>query len=208
MGDDFEWFASEVQDKLKLYVVLKEAQLSALYQHYQLLIRWNSKINLTSIRKPADIVVRHYCESLFFSANMPDAHQGTSLADIGSGAGFPGIPMAILRPDWQLTLVESHQRKAVFLRESSRSLPNVVIAAKRAEELNLRFDWVVSRAVTPTDVLTLVPKLGQRAGFLIGAGELELIQDHAGFVWWPPLRVPWGENRWCLYGRSTWNSFT
>jgi 16S rRNA (guanine527-N7)-methyltransferase len=190
---------------LKPYVALNEGQLGSLYEHYQLLLRWNSKINLTSIRKPADIVVRHYCESLFFAANIPDAPGSTSFADIGSGAGFPGVPMAILRPDWRITLVESHQRKAVFLRESSRGLTNVVVAAKRAEELDLKFDWLVSRAVTPNDVLNLAPKMGERVGLLVGAGDFEVLRENRGFVWSPPVSVPWGEKRLCLFGRSTWN---
>jgi 16S rRNA (guanine527-N7)-methyltransferase len=208
VGEDFPWFASELQGKLKPYVELNERQLTALFEHFQLLMRWNSKINLTSIRKPADMVVRHYCESLFFAANVPDAPAGTSFADIGSGAGFPGVPMALLRPDWRITLVESHQRKAVFLRESSRGLTNVVVAAKRAEELDLHVDWLVSRAVAPNEVLSLIPKLGQRFGLLIGAGDFEALQQNGGFVWSPPVSVPWGEKRLCLYGRSTWNSFT
>jgi len=202
VGDDFPWFASELAGKLKPYVELNDGQLGALYEHYQLLMRWNSKINLTSIRKTADIVVRHYCESLFFAANMPDALGSTSFADIGSGAGFPGVPMAILRPEWRITLVESHQRKAVFLRESSRGLTNVVVAAKRAEELDLHFDWLVSRAVAPNDVLNLMPKGAERVGLLVGTGDFEVLQRDGRFVWTPPISVPWGDNRLCVYAVS------
>ena len=202
MGEDFPWFASELQGKLQPYVELNERQLAELYAHFQLLMLWNSKINLTSIRKPADIVVRHYCESLFFAANMPDAPGSTSFADIGSGAGFPGVPMAILRPDWRVTLVESHQRKAVFLRESSRGLTNVVVAAKRAEELDLHFDWLVSRAVAPNDVLSLVPKMSARVGLLVGTGDFGVLKRDGRFVWTPPISVPWGDNRLCVYAVS------
>jgi len=202
VGEDFPWFASELQGKLQPYVELNERQLAELYAHFQLLMLWNSKINLTSIRKPADIVVRHYCESLFFAANMPDAPGSTSFADIGSGAGFPGVPMAILRPDWRVTLVESHQRKAVFLRESSRGLTNVVVAAKRAEELDLHFDWLVSRAVAPNDVLSLVPKMSARVGLLVGTGDFGVLKRDGRFVWTPPISVPWGDNRLCVYAVS------
>jgi 16S rRNA (guanine527-N7)-methyltransferase len=73
--------------------------------------------------------------------------------DVGSGAGFPGIPVAILRPECLIDLAESHQRKAVFLREASRNLPNVRVLPQRAETLAKSYDWIVSRAVDPDQVL-------------------------------------------------------
>jgi len=73
----------------------------------------------------------------------------------GLGAGFPGIPLAIFRPELQVTLIESHQRKAVFLREAARGLSNVLVIAERAESVNESFDWVVSRAVAVEEVLRL-----------------------------------------------------
>ena len=95
-------------------------------------------------------MLRHYCESLFVAIHLPE--EPVSVLDVGPGAGFPGIPMAILRPDCRFTLAESHQRKAVFLREATRHLSNVRVAARRAEEAAGAFDWVVSRAVKWPDV--------------------------------------------------------
>ena len=81
--------------------------------------------------------------------------QGIRAVDIGTGAGFPGIPIAVVRPECAVTLIESHQRKAVFLREATRDLLNVRVLAMRAEDVKEKFDWIVSRAVSPADVLKL-----------------------------------------------------
>jgi 16S rRNA (guanine(527)-N(7))-methyltransferase RsmG len=126
----------------------------------------------------------HYCESLFLARTLPAGP--LRIADIGSGAGFPGIPVSISRPDCQITLVESHQRKAVFLREASRELKNVRIASKRAEDVTEGFDWVISRAVTPADVLKLT--LAKNTSLLIGENDaLQLTGDR--------VFVPWGDHR-------------
>src|SRR5690349_5702848 len=130
------WFADLLLGTLDGIVQLSAFQVGQLYSHYELLVKWNEKINLTSVRSAEELVVRHYCESLFFGSHLPDAVAGTSIADIGSGAGFPGLPMAILRPDWRVSVVESHQRKAVFLREGSRGLDNVAVVPKRAESVS------------------------------------------------------------------------
>src|SRR5437868_3656406 len=94
------------------------AKLAALEVHYNLLLRWNTVLNLTGITDLDTAVERHYCESIFLAAHLPAGP--LRLADIGSGAGFPGLPIAVLRPDCMVTLIESHQRKSVFLREASR----------------------------------------------------------------------------------------
>ena len=176
--------------------------MDALYAHYELLSRWNSKINLTSIRSPEEIVVRHYCESLFFGTHLPDAPPGTAIADIGSGPGFPGVPMAVLSHDWHVSLVESHQRKAVFLRESTRGLTNVSVIAQRAEQVNQHFDWLVARAVTPKDILVLSAKLASRVGLLIGEADFQRVQRESGLVWLEPVRVPWGDHRLCVFSST------
>jgi 16S rRNA (guanine(527)-N(7))-methyltransferase RsmG len=163
-------------------------------------------MNLTSIRSPEEIVVRHYCESLFFGAQLPEAPAGTRIADIGSGAGFPGVPMAILRPDWRLTLIESHQRKGVFLRESTRALSNLTIIAQRAEQVAERFDWLVGRAIAANDVLALIPKLANQVGLLIGTTDFEGLTGHGGFTWSKTIAIPWSSRTLCVFGigyRST-----
>src|SRR5437016_4998896 len=96
----------------------------------------------TPIGSPAELVLPHFCESLFFAASVPPGW--SDFADVGSGAGFPGVPMAVCRPDWNVTLIESHQRKAVFLRESTRELGNVSVVAGRVEDLDNAFGTIVS----------------------------------------------------------------
>src|SRR5262245_11953057 len=118
---------------------LDEAQTEALEAHYGLMAKWNRVLNLTAIDKLADVVERHYCESIFAALHIPP--ENWSIADIGSGPGFPGFPIAVMRRDCRVTLVESHQRKAVFLREVSRSQSNIYVNANRAEEVRERFNW-------------------------------------------------------------------
>jgi 16S rRNA (guanine527-N7)-methyltransferase len=84
----------------------------ALRAHFELLQRWNKSLNLTRI----DSVERNYGESLFLGRHLPPGP--LRICDIGSGAGFPGFPVAVLRPDCEITLIEAHQRKAVFLKEA------------------------------------------------------------------------------------------
>ena len=194
------WFADLLLGTLSGIVEVSALQVEQLYSHYALLVKWNEKINLTSVRSPEEIVVRHYCESFFFGAQLPDALAGTSIVDIGSGAGFPGVPMAILRPDWRVTLVESHQRKAVFLRECSRGLGNITVVPKRAETILGSFDWVVSRAVRAEDVLRAVPRLGRRIGLLLGHADWEKVKLWPGVAWCDPVPVLWAEKQLCVFG--------
>ena len=179
---------------------LNESQVSQLYNHYELLIRWNQRMNLTTVKPGPETVIRHYCESLFFAAHLPAAHDRISVLDVGSGAGFPGIPMAILKPSWQVTLVESNQRKAVFLRESSREIPNVSVLAKRMENIAVHADWVVARAVDPQEVLLNVPRLAPSMGLMLGEEDFSAIRQDSRIAWAEPLRLPWGDRRLCVYG--------
>ena len=195
------WFADLLSEKLHAIIELSSDQIGKLYSHYEHLIKWNQKINLTSVRVPEEIVVRHYCESLFFSAHLPEALSGARILDLGSGAGFPGFPMAVLRPHWRITLLESHQRKAVFLKEASRGVDNIEVKAQRAESSLGSFCWIVSRAVRPEDVLTQVPRLGTRVGLLIGEADLPSLRKRVGISWQEPVRIPWGERRLCVFGR-------
>src|SRR5258708_36943879 len=166
------WFADLLRRELQGRVDLSDAQVAQLHEHDELLQRWNRKINLTSLTSGPEAVVRHYCESLFFAANLP-VTQKARIADLGSGAGFPGVPMAILRPGWTIALIESHQRKAVFLREASRGLGNVVVLANRAGDVEISFDWLVSRAVDPKDVLRNTPRLAPHVGLMLGEGDVQ-----------------------------------
>src|SRR5579862_6905635 len=91
------------------YGSLTVEQIDALETHYELLTHWNARLNLTRIESVEDAVQLHYCESLYVGTRLPAGP--LRIADIGSGAGLPGLPIAILRPECTVTLVESHQRK-------------------------------------------------------------------------------------------------
>jgi 16S rRNA (guanine527-N7)-methyltransferase len=122
------------------------AQLSG---YLDLLLKWNSRTNLTAVREPEEIVRRHFGESLFAARHLGPEVQ--TLLDLGSGAGFPGLPVALLRPEIRVTLAESQNKKATFLREVARTLElaNVEVWAQRAEAMppERQFHTVTLRAV-------------------------------------------------------------
>jgi 16S rRNA (guanine527-N7)-methyltransferase len=196
-------FAELLQKELVLIdgaPVVQGPQIARLKAHYELLARWNSKMNLTSIRSLGESVKRHYIECLCFSAWL-GADSGSRILDVGSGAGFPGIPMAVLREDWKITLLESDERKAVFLREASRELPNVSVICERLERLTSGWDWLVSRAVRPSEVLAAIPRLAPRVGLM--AGEDAVTGLHSSVSWNPPRTLPFGDHMVMLSGASS-----
>ena len=146
------------------------SQRTALEAHFELMLRWNAKLNLTRITDRAEAWERHYKESIFLANKLPPGP--LKIADVGSGAGFPGIPIAVVRPECQVTLIESHQRKAVFLREATRDLSNVRVLAIRAESVTEQFDWIVSRAVAPAEVLKL--NFAPNVALLTGRNEVSV----------------------------------
>lgn len=167
------------------YGELTAEQLNQLEAHFISLGRWNERLNLTRIVSVTESIRFHYCESLFLARSLPP--RPLRIIDVGSGAGFPGIPIAIFRPDCEVTLVESHQRKSVFLREVSRELTNVKVVAKRAEDLTGEFDWLVSRAVAPSDILRL--NLAVSASLLIGREDASKLSGDFEPISWGNQRV-------------------
>jgi 16S rRNA (guanine527-N7)-methyltransferase len=103
---------------------LAAAQLEALAAYLDLLLRWNTRVNLTAVREAESVVTRHFGESLFAAAHLLDPGSGAGLRafDVGSGAGFPGLPLKIFCPALRLTLIESQHKKAAFLKEVIRAL--------------------------------------------------------------------------------------
>jgi 16S rRNA (guanine527-N7)-methyltransferase len=167
--------------------ILTIEQLQLLERHHSLLVRWNQKMNLTRIENLDDAVRLHYCESLFLGLKLPVGK--FRLADLGSGAGFPGFPVAVARPECSVDLIESHQRKAVFLREASAATTNIRVVGERAEVVVNKYDWVISRAVLPNDVLSL--KLAASTSILMAEADLGTLKSEPTVV----MPLPWGTGR-------------
>jgi 16S rRNA (guanine527-N7)-methyltransferase len=174
---------SELRDLLAReflpFGTLSDEQLTSLDRHYSLLTQWNQRMNLTRIEKLEDVVRLHYCESLFLALQLPVGP--LRVVDIGSGAGFPGFPVSVFRPEYSVDLVESDRRKAVFLREACVA-PNVRVLTDRAESLKGNYDWAISRAVRPKDVLA--PGLASNVAMLMNAKDSSAADS--------VIRVPWG----------------
>ena len=151
--------ASRVAELLQPYLSNAEAtetvDIKQLTSHLEafldLLLRWNARTNLTAIRDPETMVTRHFGESLFAArALSPRLKPGATLLDFGSGAGFPGLPIQLYRPDLQVTLAESQGKKASFLREAIRTLGlKTEVWSSRVEAMppEKTFDCVTLRAV-------------------------------------------------------------
>src|SRR5207244_11103052 len=111
--------------------------------------KWNRTHNLTGIREPQRVVTHHLLDALATLPHLPDA-ESLRLIDVGSGGGLPGVPLAIARSQWRVTLLDSNRKKTAFLRQAvaELALPNVTVVAMRAEEYtpDARFDVVISRA--------------------------------------------------------------
>ncbi|HEX7129167.1 MAG TPA: 16S rRNA (guanine(527)-N(7))-methyltransferase RsmG [Rhodanobacteraceae bacterium] len=145
MTDSHESLREQLERGLHaLRLELPAGARASLLDYLDLLVRWNKAYNLTAVRDPAEMVTRHLLDSL---AVLPFV-RGQTLADLGSGAGLPGIPLAIARPGLKVTLVDSNGKKARFLREAARALPlpNVKVEQVRVEDLQGRFDCITARA--------------------------------------------------------------
>ncbi|MGA3126590.1 MAG: 16S rRNA (guanine(527)-N(7))-methyltransferase RsmG [Candidatus Korobacteraceae bacterium] len=148
--------ASTLRDLLAPFIPaadLDDALLASVGVHLDLLTRWNQRINLTAIRSPEEMVVRHFGESLFAARALLSRGAQQEVIDLGSGAGFPGLPLKYWAPRLQLTLVESHGKKATFLREVGRALhlSGFAVLNVRAESLSQRASLVTLRAVEGFD---------------------------------------------------------
>jgi 16S rRNA (guanine527-N7)-methyltransferase len=187
------------------------AEVSAHFEAYlELLLRWNARTNLTAVRDEDGILQRHFVESILCAQVVPRG-VGT-LLDLGSGAGFPGIPIALCRPEIAVTLAESQGKKAAFLREAARVLGiSFSVHAARAESLACNFDCVTLRAVDRMDLAILAAaSLVGPGGWLLPfatSGEAESLRKVAGqagrdFRWADPIKLP-GTDRILLLGQAS-----
>ncbi|MDE3202012.1 MAG: 16S rRNA (guanine(527)-N(7))-methyltransferase RsmG [Acidobacteriota bacterium] len=187
---------------------LSEAQLSQFAVYLNLLLKWNARLNLTAIRDSDGILSRHFVECIACAQSLPLGI--TSLLDLGSGAGFPGVPIAICRPDIAITLAESQNKKSAFLQEVVRSLAiSACVWCGRAESLQAQYDCVTLRAVDRMALAIQVAAERAKPG-----GWLAPMSTHAdlpslqvavgpGFQWQDPIPLPASEDRVLALARMT-----
>ena len=190
-------------------VEVNNKQVQLIQQYTGILLHWNDKLNLTAIRSPLEILHRHFGESMF-AANAVPLYQ-CRLADIGTGAGFPGIPLKILRPEIDLFLVESNIKKGTFLAEVVRDLglKDARVLISRYEELGEELaplDFVCSRALG--EFGTFLNWAGTREvsakGTILwlGGRDIEEVKRIGGWEWREPIAVPNSLQRYLVVGRK------
>ena len=170
---EYKQFYDEMNSNLnEIDLKINEKQAKKFLKYTDLLLYWNQKVNLTAICEIKDIITKHYIDSLIIEKYLKE---NSKIIDIGTGAGFPGIPLAIYREDLKITLVDSLNKRTNFLNivKEELKLNNICIKNGRAEDIGRekeyreRFDYAVSRAVAPLNILVeyLIPfiKVGGRA---------------------------------------------
>jgi 16S rRNA (guanine527-N7)-methyltransferase len=169
---------------------LSPAQLTQLSSYLDLLTKWNARMNLTSVRDPEQVVTRHFGESLFTALTLfPEPNAKATVVDVGSGAGFPGLPMAIARSGLQVTLIEAHGKKATFLKEAIRATGcrSAAVFSGRAEVYPEKADLVTFRAVERFEAIlpvsAAIVKLGGRLAGLLGSAQVDEAKEVMGGRW-------------------------
>lgn len=189
------------------HIPVDDKQILLIQKYMRILRQWNEKLNLTAIRDPLEILYRHFCECMYAAVAVPGDFG--RLADIGSGAGFPGIPLKIARPEIQLFLVESNIKKGTFLAEAVRELElsDARVLISRYEELSEELaplDYVCSRAVgefgsflewAASDGLS-----ARRTLLWIGGRDLDEARKSRHWEWQEPISVPQSLRRYLLVG--------
>jgi 16S rRNA (guanine527-N7)-methyltransferase len=176
--------------------------------YMNVLLKWNHILSLTAITDPHQILTRHFAESMF-AAKFTDFSHGR-LADVGSGAGFPGLAVKILFPDLEITLIEANSRKCTFLKEVIRTLglKHCSVHNGRLESLSTRsstFDFVTARALGQFDSLlewaqtTLSPD--GSVVLWIGTADAEQLRANPEWKWQVPVRIPGSDRRVLLFGQ-------
>ena len=188
---------------------LSEAQLTSIRDYLRLLLLWNQSINLTAIEDPLEILSRHFGESLFAATFI--YFSDSRLADVGSGAGFPGLPLKIVCPSMKVTLIESNARKCAFLREVTQllRLTGIDIWPRRYDEIEGHgeaFDFVCARAIG--DYAVLVPwarrmlRPGGEIVLWLGTDDSIRIGRRKEFIWDAPVSIPESRRRVIMVGRK------
>lgn len=194
-----------IAELLRPYAALSPRQIDQVSTYIDLLLKWNAKINLTAVRDPREVVARHFGESFFAAEKLLDPTAALSVIDLGSGAGFPGLPLAMFAPSARITLIESSAKKAAFLNEviTLLKLANAQVFSRRAETYPGTADLVIMRAVEKfADALPLALGLvspGGRIALMIGATQMEQARAlealESRVRWNEPISVPGGHSR-------------
>jgi len=178
-----------------------DAETAARVETYlSLFLRWNERVNLSAIRDEESILSRHIIESIIVARELPEGIR--TLLDFGSGAGLPGIPIALCRPEIAVTLAESQNKKAAFLQEAVRELGiSAKVHSGRAEALHAVFDCVTLRAVDkmPKAVAAAVQLVapGGWLALMTTRAQIATLQSAAGagFSWSEPVPLPFADDR-------------
>lgn len=172
-------------------IELDKSMVLALTSYYRELDRWNRKINLSAIQDTNEIAIKHFLDSLLYSQAM-EPRKNASLLDVGSGAGFPGLPLKILAPELHVTLLEPNEKKTSFLRHviGTLDLKNVSVISKNIRDFSHmtaqhgRFSYVTTRAVEVAQVLPFSAVLLEAQGRVIVclAKPLNIDPEKFGFT--------------------------
>jgi 16S rRNA (guanine527-N7)-methyltransferase len=182
-------------------------QIASVQRYMSLLLAWNEKINITAIRDPLEMLYRHFCESMYAAVAVP--LQGGRLADVGSGGGFPGLALKIIRPELQVFLIESNVKKATFLAEVVRELALVDarVLVSRYEELGEEItpvDFVCSRALGEFEKFLNWAWSERVAASQVvlwtGGRDVEEIKKIRGWGWRETVSIPHSLQRFLLVG--------
>jgi 16S rRNA (guanine527-N7)-methyltransferase len=191
-------------------VELSTGQIAKIQEYIRLLLKWNQSVSLTSVVDPMEILSRHFGESMFICCLIPVGN--CRLADLGSGAGFPGLGLKIACPGLHLVLIESNKKKCAFLSEVVRSLEleNVEVMPIRFEEIRVSpgfADIITARALGGfPDILRWAKAALARRGHVVlwlGAEDSTKVSSTPGWIWKPTVKIPESQRRFVLIGRPT-----
>ena len=189
-------------------VELSGRQYDQVREYMRILLKWNQLVSLTAIEDPAEIISRHFGESMFLGSLLPV--ENGRLADVGSGAGFPGLALKILYPNLHTVLIDSNNKKCAFLSElaGALELTGVQIRSSRFEDIPAEVidaSIITARAVGGFNSLlkwsskSLVPR-GHLA-LWVGGEDTTRISATIGWTWQPAIRIPESQRRFILIGR-------
>jgi len=185
-----------------------EDQIGKIREYMLLLLKWNRTVSLTAITDPVEIVGRHFGESMYASKLLPV--ENCRLADVGTGAGFPGLALKIACPGIHLTLIESNKKKCVFLSEVVRSLGFTDVDVRNERFEQIRPETVLANVITSRAVGEFKQLLRWSANALVRRGHLMLwvgaedstrITQIPAWTWQPAVHIPDSQRRFILIGR-------